>query len=126
MDCALFTDDTVIFLEGKRTEMGPSEGIIWYPTRNQVLRNLECARTQARLHGLKHYFVILAVEEEGPSGDPGASERTRQHGLVTDAAMVEASLPHLTASERAELLEHYLGVTNWQSIVNTFHLPPLP
>lgn len=126
VDCALFTDDTVIFVEGKRTEMGPSEAIIWYPTRNQVLRNLECARTQARLHGLKHYFVILAVEGPETQTNTAVGERMLHHGHVTDPATVEASLPHLAPSERADLLEHYLGVTTWQTIVHTFGLPPLP
>lgn len=42
VDCALTTPTTVVFIEGKRTEIGASKAVQWYPHRNQVLRNLEC------------------------------------------------------------------------------------
>lgn len=43
VDCALFTDNAVVFIEGKRTEIGPSKDVTWWVGRYQVIRNLECA-----------------------------------------------------------------------------------
>jgi hypothetical protein len=121
IDCALVTDRMVLFIEGKRTEEGPSAGTVWAPNRNQVLRNLDCARALAAHTGRPHYYCMLVVEEYGSPDD----RRAHQHQLVIDPDVVAKSLPHLSPQERDEALHHYLGVTTWQAIVAHFGLSPL-
>lgn len=119
VDCTLLTDSTVVFVEGKRTEVGPSKGVLWYPGRNQVLRNLDCAAAYAQQEGLQHYFVILVVERDLVEQDP---VRQGEIEAVTLPKTVQRSLPHLNDEEQMELLPHYLGTTTWQAIVESFGL----
>ncbi|HYF80519.1 MAG TPA: hypothetical protein VD973_25710 [Symbiobacteriaceae bacterium] len=123
IDCALITDRMVLFIEGKRTEEGPSAGTIWAPNRNQVLRNLDCARALAACTGRPHYYVMLVVEAY--SGQPADDRRAQQHQLVTAPDVVAKSLPHMSEQEQEGALRHYLGVTTWQAIVSRFGLEPL-
>lgn len=116
VDCALFTDRCVIFIEGKRTELGASAAISWYGSRNQVLRNLDCARAIAATDG-RDYYTLLVVEEYGKTDPRHAAVKA-----VLDPVTVEKSLPHLSSDERTETLDHYLGFTTWQKILQTFHL----
>ena len=80
VDCALFTQSAVIFIEGKRTERGPSKEVLWYQQRNQIHRNLDCAAAYAQKERLQQYFVIAIVDvtfqAEGTNG-PG------QHAPLT-------------------------------------------
>ena len=119
VDCALLTPSTVVFIEGKRTEMGPSKEVLWYRGRNQVLRILGCAAAYARQTDRQHYFVILVVERDLVEQDP---VRQSEIEAVMLPGTVQESLPHLTDEERTELLSHYLGVTTWQAIVEGFRL----
>ena len=119
VDCALLTRSAVVFVEGKRTELGPSKNVLWYPGRNQVLRNLDCAAAFAQQTRRPHYFVLLVVDEELVGRDP---DRQREIEEVLSSKTVEQSLPHLSNSERAELLGRYLGSTTWQAIVERLGL----
>jgi hypothetical protein len=117
VDCTLKTSSAMIFIEGKRTEMGPSKRILWYPHRNQVLRNLDCASEYAKTHGSKDYFVIVIVEKDLANSTPKRQEELQS---ISDPRTIEMSLPHLTREEREQLMEHYLGVTTWQDIIERF------
>ncbi len=119
VDCALRTSTAIVFIEGKRTEVGASKDILWYPTRNQVLRNLDCASEYAKNHGLKQFFVMIVLDKELLG-----ENRIRQAEVqnITQSQTVESSLPHMSNEERKELMEHYLGMTTWQDIVQTFEL----
>lgn len=119
VDCALLTPLTVVFIEGKRTEIGPSKEVLWYPDRNQVLRNLDCAAAYAQNTERSHYFVMLVVERDLVEKDAFRREEIRN---VTSHETVAKSLPHLSDEERIELLSHYLGSTTWQEIREAFHL----
>lgn len=119
VDSALLTPSTVIFVEGKRTEMGPSKSVTWYPHRNQVLRVLDCAAAFAQQTGRPRFFVVLVVEKGLVESDP---DRQAAVEAVISPRTVQGSLPHLTDEERAELLSHYLGTTTWQAIVECFDL----
>jgi hypothetical protein len=119
VDCGLLTPSAVIFVEGKRTEMGPSKKVTWYEKRNQVLRVLDCASSFARRTDRQHYFVILVVERDLVEQDP---VRRSEIQAVTSAEAVRGSLPHLTTEHRTEMLSHYLGMTTWQTIVESFDL----
>ncbi len=120
VDCALLTPSTAVFIEGKRTEIGPSKQVLWYQGRNQVLRNLDCAAAYAEIENLPHYFVMLVVDRDVIGADP---LRQKEVDNVTMPETVEKSLPHLSDEERIELLSHYLGSTTWQAIREAFGLP---
>lgn len=98
IDCALETDRLLVLIEGKRTE-SISPSIHWFPDRNQVIRNLECAREMARCVN-KNYAVLVCAES------------------MTDLADEEwaKSLPHLTEAERVELKSHFLGCATWGDV----------
>ena len=119
VDCALLTPSTVVFVEGKRTEKGPSKGVTWYQGRNQVLRVLDCAAAFARQTGRPHYFAMLVVEKTLVEGDP---DRQREIEAIVSADTVQRSLPHLNSREQVELMSHYLGTTTWQDVVEAFDL----
>lgn len=119
VDCALLTDATVVFVEGKRTEVGPSKEVLWYCRRNQVLRNLDCATAYAQQTDRQYYFVMLVVEQDLVEHDP---VRQAEIESVLLPEVVWASLPHLTDEERTALISHYLGTSTWQAIVEGFDL----
>lgn len=96
-DCLLETDRLVVIIEGKRTEP-VSAATDWFPQRNQIIRNLECARNLASRK--KNYAVLICAEQPVPI--PGAAW--------------SASLPHMSETERAELRAHFLGFVLWNRI----------
>ena len=118
VDCMLRTESTIIFIEGKRTELGPSRDITWYPGRNQVLRNLDCA---AALAGeiYTNFYVIVIIE-----GGLLNEQRKIELDNIIDPKTVNASLPHLSEEQQTLILEHYLGYITWEEIINTFGLEP--
>ena len=97
VDCCLETDKLVLLIEGKRTE-SLSESTAWYSGRNQLHRNLEAARDLA---AGREFGVFVIGEEEIPEATLGSSE---------------VGLPHLSTSERAELMSHYLGTLTWSQV----------
>jgi hypothetical protein len=121
VDCALFTDNTVVFIEGKRTEIGPSRDVTWWTGRNQVIRNLECALSLAEATGRKYALGLLIVEE-GLCG--AGTDRARHIDSIIDPKVVQDSLPHLDAEARNRIMACYVGTTSWQAIVRRFSLNP--
>jgi len=123
VDCALFTTEAVIFVEGKRTEDRPSRSITWWSGRNQVIRNLECARTTALRQRIRErnghsriaeaYALVIAEEDLCGSGSPRASELD----AISDHRVVSRSLPHLDDGARAVLMRSFLGWTTWQAVI---------
>ena len=121
VDCALFTQSTVVFIEGKRTEEGPSQEVTWWTGRNQVIRNLECVSEVARATGRPHAFVIVIVEED--LCEPG-TQRARSIDAITDPSVIASSLPHLEIQAREQVIGRYVGATTWQGIVRCLDLDP--
>jgi hypothetical protein len=114
VDCALFAENAVIFIEGKRTEREPSKTTTFCANRNQMARNLDCARRYGHDNGLD-YYAMLVIEQ-------GNSSRTSAAKKI--AGQLALSLPHLSPSELQETEQHYLGFTTWKDIVDRFRLPP--
>jgi hypothetical protein len=100
VDCLLETNKLLLLVEGKRTEP-ISCSTHWFPSRNQVIRNLECAQEMAR-RANKNFAVLVCTEK------------------ILDISDVEweKSLPHMTAKERTELKLHYLGCVTWNAIAS--------
>lgn len=99
VDCLLETEKLLLLIEGKRTEP-ISNSTDWFPQRNQVIRNLECAKEMAERKG-KQYFVLLCAEERIEIPDSAWS----------------ASLPHFKEQAIEELRQHYLGCVTWSEMV---------
>ena len=98
VDCWLETERLIVFIEGKRTE-SISASTVWFPARNQIARNLEVAAEIARQRG-KDFAVLVCAERP----------------VIVAKHDFDDSLPHLSASERDDLLSHYLGCATWQQI----------
>lgn len=114
VDCALFAENAVIFIEGKRTEREPSKTTTFCTNRNQMARNLDCARRYGHDNGLD-YYAMLVIEHADSSRTSAAKKVAGQLAL---------SLPHLSPSELQEAERHYLGFTTWKDLVDKFRLPP--
>jgi len=119
VDCALITESTAIFIEGKRTERGPSKEVLWYQERNQIHRNLDCVAAYAQEEGLQYYFVIAIVDKNLMGQDP---IRRKEWGALMSPAVIYKSLPHLNDGELKEIARHYAGVTTWEDIIERFGL----
>ena len=111
VDCLIETDRLLLFIEGKRTD-SISTLISWYAHRNQVVRNLECARQMAQ--GSGRAYAVLVIAEEAVNKD--VLERS------LDPKNLRKSLPHLDAQEQEELLGHLLGDLTWQELVREWGL----
>jgi hypothetical protein len=98
VDCYLETENLLVLIEGKRTEPIASS-TAWFPSRNQIIRNVEVAKALA--DGRKDYAVILCAETQTPLAENLWSE----------------SLPHLSEAERNDLRSHYRGCVLWKDIV---------
>jgi len=94
VDCYLQTDCIRIYIEGKRNDV-LSPATDWYPKRNQLLRNLESAASDA---SGSPFACLLIAEDRTPS--------------PTDA-VIQDSLPHMSEQDRNLLLSHYLGCVTW-------------
>jgi len=119
VDWALFTDSAAIFIEGKRTEIGPSKEVRWYQQRNQIHRNLDCAAAYAQKERLLQYFVIAIVDKDLMKRDP---VRQKGFGGLISPDVICRSLPHLNDGEMKEIRRHYAGVTTWEDIIERFVL----
>ncbi|MCI0354659.1 MAG: hypothetical protein L0099_06435, partial [Acidobacteria bacterium] len=119
VDCALATEDALIFVEGKRTELSASKDVLWYRGRNQILRNLDCAREMAFRAKIPNYYVLLVVE--GNLCQPGSARWTELQ-QITAPETVESSFPHLNPADREEIMRQFLGYTTWEEIAGTFGL----
>lgn len=98
VDCCLATDRLLLFIEGKRTDVLAS-ATDWFPSRNQLARNLEVAKESARG---QEFAVLLIVEHH--------------NDRVSTISNIAASLPHYSASERANLSAHFLGTLLWNEV----------
>ena len=119
VDCALLTDSTAIFVEGKRTEIGPSREVLWYQQRNQIYRILDCAAAYARKERLQHYFVVAIVDKALMDRD---LVRRKEFNAVMSPDVICNSLPHLNNDELKKITRHYTGVTTWEDIIERFDL----
>ena len=109
IDCCLMTENCVLFIEGKRTEV-VSPSTLWFKQRSQLWRNVEAAEQFA---SGKQFGVMLAIENE-PDGESALAEAQRK---------LDESYPHLSPERRAALSKHLLGFVTWPEVVTRFGLP---
>lgn len=99
VDCMLETEKFLLLIEGKRTEP-ISSSTVWFPKRNQIVRNLECAKEIAEQKH-KEYSVLICAEEKIEISDNDWKN----------------SLPHFNNHEIENLKRHYFGYVTWDNIV---------
>jgi len=108
IDCLIGTDRLVITIEGKRTEP-LSVATHWYPTRSQLVRNLEAARQLAKGRA---WGTLLISETPVVGGKPDEL-----------AATLDDAAPHLDDAERAQLQNAYLGNITWRNACAAIGVP---
>jgi len=125
-DAVLEMTDAVLVVEGKRTERSCTSKTKWMGARSQLLRHMDAATER---FPTKPVFGALLVEGDGGADSLAPSD----HWLAESAAqcapaMLDASLPHRTAKERAALASRMLGVATWQAVCadNAIPWPPAP
>jgi hypothetical protein len=100
LDCVLITNRLVVTVEGKRTE-GLSPATNWYPTRSQLVRNLEAAK---QIAGEKAWASVLISEQRVAGGGAGQLKQS-----------LPESAPHLNEPKRRDLAAAYLGNLTWRA-----------
>ena len=104
VDFAVQTERLIVFVEGKRTEK-ISASTHWFPSRSQLVRNLEVV---GELAGGRACGVLLVVEEPVPE---------------LDGKTLGASLPHLSPAEREIVHGRYLGQVRWRDLCGWLKVP---
>ncbi len=109
-DALLETSEFLVCIEGKRTEAACTTHTSWMKQRSQLLRHMDAAMEK---YPSKDIFGLLIVE--GPAD--GAREYWKaQCDAQVESDMVNASLPHRSIEQRAQLATGVLGVTTWQAV----------
>ena len=95
VDCFIQTDNLRLYIEGKRRE-SLSASTAWFPTRNQLMRNIESAAEDSG----QSLFACLIIGESTSLRIPDPQK----------------SWPHLGGEERESLMSHFLGVVSWRDV----------
>lgn len=112
------TPDTLIVIEGKRTESGATTKTKWMPGRHQMLRHIDCAW---EIKGKKKVVGFFIVEGEGKNPEISESwvEQVRQT-MSTEA--ITSSFPHRGPEEQLAIVECFSGATTWQRVCKEFDI----
>ena len=120
-DVYLDSAETVIVVEGKRTETAPTTSTAWMRVRHQMLRHLDAAwehRDGRRIYGL----YIVEAENGTNSVEPPSTWHEAVESTISDEVL-RGSLPHRSPEERSQIASALLGVTSWQAVCDEFQLP---
>jgi hypothetical protein len=120
-DVYLDSAETVIVVEGKRTETAPTTSTAWMRVRHQMLRHLDAAwehRDGRRIYGL----YIVEAENGTNSVEPPSTWHEAVESTISDEVL-RGSLPHRSPEERSQIASALLGVTTWQAVCDEFQLP---
>lgn len=116
-DVLIETPDTLIVIEGKRTERGPTTFSKWLPGRHQIWRHIDAAW---EIRGHRRVYGMFIVEGQDDDEIPAAWVEA-VHNARSDAALA-SSLPHRSQEEREALKACMIGVTTWQRLCTRFKL----
>lgn len=113
-DVYLQTANTIVLIEGKFTERKPTNHTTWMSTRSQILRHLDAARDIACGRKLYGFFIVESADA------PGWVNAVTE---TLSARMLEQSLPHRSADQRAAIADSFLGLTTWRMVCDATGLP---
>jgi hypothetical protein len=116
-DVFLSTQDAIVVIEGKRTELGPTTSTAWMSVRHQILRHLDAAFEVANNRRLIGFFIVEAKNGAIPIHWREAATNT----ISPDA--LARSLPHRSDGQRRSIVDAFLGVTTWQAVCDALSIP---
>ncbi len=119
-DVFLATDEVMVVIEGKRTELGPTTKTTWMPVRHQMLRHLDAAWEIKGSRAVYGFFIVEADCE--PPGDIPPVWQDFAKATVSTGALA-GSLPHRKPEEQGRIAEAFLGVTTWPAVCARFDIP---
>jgi hypothetical protein len=119
-DAVIETPDAIIVVEGKRTESGPTTKTTWMSGRHQMLRHIDGAFNQ---RGLKDVFGLFIVEGDNAASHEVPNKWMRAAYDTISWESVEQSLPHRAQSEKADIVNAFVGVTTWLALCRHFNIP---
>ena len=109
------TPDTLIVVEGKRTEPGPTVDTTWLSGRHQIWRHIDAA---SEVRGRRQVFGFLVVEGDG-AGEALPDVWRRACAETLSPTSVASSFPHRSAEECRAITACFLGGTTWQRLCTT-------
>jgi hypothetical protein len=119
-DVYLETDDTLVVIEGKRTEWAPTVKTSWMPKRHQMLRHIDCAW---EIRGRRRVYGFFIVEGQGGADAVDVPERWREAVATTvSPTAIKDSLPHRGPEEQSAIAACFLGATTWQALCRRFNI----
>jgi hypothetical protein len=117
-DVYLETSNTIVVIEGKRTETIPTTTIKWMRVRHQMLRHIDCSW---EIKGSKKVYGFFIVEGDGGADAYDVPIRWIEASNETISEKVlGGSLPHRNREEISEMAKCFLGVTTWQAVCKEF------
>lgn len=117
-DVCIKTEKSIIVIEGKRTENGPTRKTKWMKMRDQLLRHIDGVWDWEE-RGNKTVVGLYIVEGHETSGD--VEEKWLKHARETiSKETLSGSLPHRTDREREAIAACFAGVTTWQNVCAEF------
>lgn len=116
-DAVIETPDTIIVIEGKRTERGPTTSTKWMPGRHQIWRHIDAAWETRENKAVYGMFIV-----EGDSKGKVPVAWLEALSEARSERALESSLPHRSPEERRQLLGCLRGITTWQKLCDRFKL----
>ena len=120
-DAFIQTANTLLVIEGKRTESSCTSKTTWMACRSQLIRHMDAA---FEMHDGRRVLGLLIVE--GPDSSDGLTPSPfwlREANDQISRETLTASLPHRTPEERHALASGMLGATTWQRVCQEFEIP---
>ncbi len=116
-DAYIETPGALVVIEGKRTEAGPTTDTTWRSGRHQIWRHLDAAwEVRAR----RSVFGLFLVEGTAPNPTKVPSVWQDASASALTAETLRCSFPHRGATERAAIVQGFLGVATWQAVCSHF------
>jgi hypothetical protein len=124
-DATLVMEDTVLVVEGKRTERSCTSTTTWMGVRCQLLRHMDAA--MEHFPGKRVLGLLLVEGGRGSEARVPSPHWIAESKAQYDPSMVASSLPHRAPAERSALASGMLGVATWQAICaqNCIPWPPV-
>lgn len=116
-DVYLETDQAVIVIEGKRTELGPTTSTSYMPGRHQILRHIDCAWEIKEGRKIYGFFIV-----EGTASGEVPHEWVAYSRNTVSKNALNSSLPHRTKDEKIAIAESFLGVATWQRVCSSLNV----
>ena len=113
-DAYIETDNSIIVIEGKRTERGPTISTTWMSERHQMLRHIDAAY---EIRGNKQVYGFFIVEGDSGVNSSLIPNKWEKASLTTiSLSAISNSLPHRGINEQEEIARCFLGVVTWQTV----------